>query len=340
MNPQLMIITDIHLSDDNTDQIKDVMLQAFNTAVSKGLKVIYLAGDFVNARKSQTEKVLYTLKTILNLANEMGLVIRAIPGNHDKSDYESERSYLDVYDEYPALELVTSYQSFKEGDLTIHMIPFFDERTTYQQHFDKVQYNKNDILITHVAVNGVVNNDGSKMSDVLPCSLFDKFDKVFIGHYHDMQQIGDNIFYIGAIIQKNYGEDINKGFTLVNADGSHYQVQSKFKQYITIKIDLDDDNTDLTKLKSTYENHPDDIRFKFTGSEAKVKALDRMQFENLGIDVKCSYKDVEIQTTLEQAQAFEGFDKSKIQDEWKEFTDSNEDIDYEVGLTILKQALK
>lgn len=339
-----MIITDLHLNSSNLDEVSKIIRQAILKAKELGLEHLYVGGDVFDSRKSQPLAVLQCWIDILGFAELKGITLRTIPGNHDKADYTSEESYLDVYEDHPSFELVRSYAKFKVGKYTMHMIPFFEERETYGEYLKKVEFaQKNNILLTHVAVDGVRNNDGSVVEDLIDTNIFKKFDKVFVGHYHDKQQIDNTIFYIGSILQKNYGEDVNKGFTVMYDDGTHELLQSEFKKFETVKIDLDTlDQESLTDLRRQHSDSSNNVRFKFTGTKEKIAALDKSKFDSVGIDVKCEYKDVEVEVSFQEASVFSvfsGFDGEKIKDEWKEFCEKNEDIDKKQGLSYLQKVL-
>jgi exonuclease SbcD len=314
---------------------------AISKAKELGLDRIYVGGDIFTSRKSQFLAVLLSWMDVLDFAEEEQIDVVAIPGNHDKADYTCVESYLDVYEDHSAFTLVRTHAKFQVGKFTLHLVPFFEEKQTYGQYLKLAKpEGKHDILLTHVAVNGVRNNDGSEVEESLSASKFDKFFKVFIGHYHDAQQVGDNIYYIGSLRQKNYGEDEYKGYTVLYEDGSHEMIPSEFKKFVTVKIDLDEvDNKELTNLRKQYQDSEDSVRFKFTGSKEKVTSLDKSKFDAVGIDVKCEYKNVDVDVDFAQAEQFGGFDQSKIKEEWIEFCQNNDDIDQEQGTELLNQIL-
>jgi len=86
----------------------------------------------------------------------------------------------------------------------------------------------------------VRNNDGSIVEGDVEESYFDSFDLVASGHYHDWSEIGENIVYFRSAYQANFGEDDNKGFTVVYDDCSLEYIQSKFPIYRKIIIDMND----------------------------------------------------------------------------------------------------
>lgn len=324
--PLILIITDTHLSNKNVEQVIDIFRQAIAQAQKLGLKVIYHAGDIFDSRKHQTLATLSAFALILQMFEDAGMILRAIPGNHDKPDYFSPNSYLDVYQKYSSLELVREYNRFPHGDVMVHMIPFFDEKESYPFYLKKAEISKAmnlNILITHVAVDGVKNNDGSEIEETLSTSKFKNFDKVIVGHYHNKQEVG-NVVYCGSAYQKDFGEDEDKGVTVMYEDGSLEQIKLDFPRFETVKIDLNVVTPqELEKALKTHGGSEDNIRFKFSGTKEKLAALDRSKYAKAGIDVKTEQDDPEIDLDYAELAEFSGFDKGKILDEWDEFSEKH-----------------
>lgn len=50
---------------------------------------------------------------------------------------------------------------------------------------------------------------------------------MYLGHYHDYQQVGSNIFHLGSLQQNNFGEDESKGFWMLYDDCTVELLKSK-----------------------------------------------------------------------------------------------------------------
>lgn len=325
--PLILIITDTHLSNKNIDLVIDIFKQAIEKTVKLGFDVLYHAGDVFDSRKHQTLATLNAWYDILDMLEEAGIKLRAIPGNHDKPDYFDEASYLDVYRTHPALELVRNYKRFPHGDIMIHMLPFFDEVEVYPFYLKKTEISKamnQNIAITHIAVDGVRNNDGSEIEETFDKKNFKMFDKVLVGHYHDAQGLG-NVEYIGSAFQKNFGEDDNKGMTLTYDDGLLERIELVFPRFKTVKVDLNLVTPDeLEKEFTAHKNSEDNIRFKFSGTKEKISSIDRQKYVKAGIDVKTDQDDPEIDLDYAELIDFTGFDSKKILEEWGEFGEKHD----------------
>lgn len=355
MKPLALILTDTHLKEDNTELVTDIWKQAVFYCKSKNIKKILFGGDFFTARKAQPLSVLFTAGEIFKMVRNSGIELICIPGNHDKVDYTSEESYLDVFDGH--FILVKGYSFIQAtDDLIIHLIPFFKENDGYPIYLQKaVEHitvinsggllkSKSEIpkykhiLLTHVAINGVRNNDYSVVENDLDKKNFKVFHSVFVGHYHNQSQIGKNIYYIGSAYQSNFGEDNKKGFTILNDDGSHEFVKSQFQEFIKIKIDITD-TKELKKLEQEHKNSKENVRFVFEGEEAELKNVNKEKYSALGIDVtfnKDSAVPLNHDGLVAKASSI-SFDRSNIEEAFNTFCETKHIEDNSIGLEYLKK---
>jgi hypothetical protein len=185
--------------------------------------------------------------------------------------------------------------------------------------------------------NGSINNDGGIVENNLKSLLFKDFKLVLSGHYHNAHKAGSNIYHLPSIYQHDFSEDSNKGWTILYDDWSMELVKSEFKQYKTYDINLDDSKFTKKALNNLIKDCSGDdsyIRFKISGSEAKINAFKKDSIVAMGIkvetDIKCpvgakNESDVNIQKYTDDSilEAFKKFCKQ-------------EDLVYEEGVKYLK----
>lgn len=329
-NPLFIMMTDDHLSDSSFDLCIDIHRQVRSKAKQLGLKCVYHTGDIIDSRKAQTWTVLKSLIQIFQEYEKDDLELRIIPGNHSKPDYESEESFLDVFQRYPAFKLIRDCGTYIEGNVAIHMIPFFDENIVYPHYLKRaVEQSKAhshldaNILLTHVGVDGVRRNDGTNVDNDLRQGAFNQFDLVFIGHYHDYQEVGDNIVYYGSTHQHNFGEDENKGMTVVYDDLTFEQIKLNVPTYNTTIIDLNKIAVDEVKVQLQQIHDSGNFeKVKFTGTREKLSSLEKAikSTQLVGIKVEKIIDDPIVDISYEDLLQFKGFDNSSILEEWKNFT--------------------
>lgn len=337
-----VLFTDSHLSEKTIEINKSVWRQANDLAVE--LKVdLFHGGDIFTSRKSQTQIVLNTFDDILD---DLQSKVHLIPGNHDKTNYESSRSYLDSYRHHPNVRLFHNYGGAPIGDVTIHMLPFFSEGGEYVKRLyemvndEHLSWNKKNVLLTHVGVNGVKNNDKSVVINSIKQELFDKWDLIIIGHYHNRSLLGDRMCYIGSSYQGNFGEDSSKGCAILYDDLSLEYIKFDFPEYQVYEIDIDNRTSDqLDELHLECANNGNFVRFKFFGTEEKLKALDKQKYQKDGIDVQLVSENIESEIQRAEEGEFVSFTKSNIIEEFKVFCET-EELNHEEGFKYLEKQLR
>lgn len=353
MNKDLaLLMTDTHLSESTIEINRSIWKQAVDTCKGKGIKRIFHMGDVFDSRKSQTQELLLVLDELLCMVSEEGLDIIIIPGNHDKTSYESQDSFLHPFRFHPSVTIVSNYwgvgnKTYSEfpDDMIVMFAPFFDEKSGKYAEVLKAHKQacsdkyKHRILLTHIGVNEAVMNGGSIIENHLDSNLFDDFTKVYVGHFHDYQELNKGkIVYIGSTYQSNYGEDNKKGFQILKSDGSLEFIKSKFPEYKKITIDINKTSKeDLIELKKEYEGSEDNIRFVFKGDKEKLAKVDKTEFSALGIDVKTEEFDIKVIDY--SSQQVTTFNSETIKEEWNEFTKDNQETQ-EKGIEYLEKSLK
>lgn len=277
-------------------------------------------GDLFDNRKAQKLSVLSSMKKILKNCPMM-----IIPGNHDKYDQSDRSSYIDMYDNVANVIDDGHFVEVNGGKILLCFMPFFTN-DVYIEKLEKLKQNINDsykkvFLFTHIAINGVRNNDGSLVDNGIKLSMFTEFDHVFVGHYHNKSKVGKNITYIGSAFQSNYGEDNNKGFTLLYEDGSTTFIKSKFPEYVVYKLDVDEiEPHDLPKvcddlIEKRTGMDDGNVRVLFVGKETTLQQIDDKLLRKNKIDVRFLPKELLSGIESAEQEEFVNFN-SQLSAEW------------------------
>ncbi len=332
--PIAVVLTDTHLKKGNEELVTDIFKQAISLCEKLGIDRLFHAGDFFTARNAQPLDVLDAADDIFEMISDAGIVCDIIPGNHDKTDLESKKSYLKQFRKH--VNVIDDYQRIVIGDVAIHFIPYFKENTVYGSKLSKVFVSKEykNVLITHIAVTGVKNNDYSEVENDLKPEMFKQFDSILIGHYHNQSQVGDNIFYIGSSYQANYGEDNKKGFIVLYSDGSHEFIKSNFPEYIKVTINASDKKR-LKEVQKELAHSKDHVRVVVEGTTEECKSIDKGLLMDLGIDVKFDREESRIQADQE----FIAFDRNNIKQYFEEFCEKNQLQNIEMGRKYIENIL-
>ena len=326
MKPIGVFMTDTHLKENNHELVKDIFVQALELCKKLKVKKLFHGGDVFTSRSSQSLHVLVSFYDIIDLLKKYEVELYIIAGNHDKTDQDSPRSYLDIYRHRKFVTLIREEECYDFNGITIGFVPFFTEsyKLRLKNVKDKAIALKNDIniLLTHHAFNGAINNDGSVVDDSNTTKSVKFWDKVLVGHYHDSNHF-KNIWYTGSTYQGNFGErSDDKGFTVIYDNGEIEFEPSKFPKYIHVKLDVSDDIDNEIELYS--DNGEDKIRFTFSGDKTDIHKIDRQKLDSLGIDVKYELNDVNEEILKVESGDFSSMTMKNIISYFKEYCDIQE----------------
>ncbi len=284
-------ITDTHLSDDTIEINKSIFAQVFVLCDQLNVKTIIHGGDIFTSRRGQTEAVLLAWKDIIDDAAEQNIKIIAIAGNHDKTNLNSDRSFLHVFDGHPGFKVMEAGDALLNSVVDLYFLPYYDEALTYPEKLayvdGLVEEDKINILCTHVGVDEALTNGGVKLESEIKKDVFKKFNHVLIGHYHDRQILeGEKIIYTGSGYQANFGEDENKGVTVIYDDKEAFEfIQLEFRKYVTVDLlpaDLDKQLVTQVTEKQTEAN----VRIRINGDVPDDKKHLLIDLQNVGAKVK------------------------------------------------------
>ena len=341
--PIAIISTDKHLREENSLELLDLAEQEIELAKQYQVGFVIWLGDIFDSRLSQRQEVLTSLTDMIEKYHEADIQILCIPGNHDKTDYESDESFLTPYKYHPNFELIEKEEAmefdFGGGDIEFHFIPFYSQ-DEWLSRFKSLSApkSKRSILFSHTAVQGSINNDGKKVNNKIQLSLFNRYGKVFLGHYHDAQQLGSNVFHLPSTRQNNFGEDENKGFTLLYDDLSFTFIKARFVPFKKIKVDLSTTTKEeLIKLSKT-ETNDANIRVTLVGDQQAVKAVNKKWFTDNGILVKAKYTDVEV-VEDDNSEIVQEVTGSDMLQKFETFC-SEKGYNYQEGVKLLKEIIK
>lgn len=346
---EAVLLTDTHLFekkskqdaliDCNFDTVFDSFVQAIELAKKHGLKRVFHGGDLFDSRKNQSQSLLEMFDQILQLFSENNIELVLVAGNHDKTSYRHEYSFLFPYRHHPNLHLVSKYDYIDEAKIRFHFLAYFDN-DIYTDILKNIAIPNIDptvknVLITHIGIHGALNNDHEKDESSITFKMFEDFDKVLIGHYHQYSSfVKDKIMYVGSAFQHNFGEDNRKGILLLDSNLRLQRVKTKFKEYKTIEIDIKDiQKTDIDDLVL---NQMDEYqRVVITGEESLIRSFDRSKLTDFGVKVVVKSDPIVLQ---EVEQKLDSHDTASIFTNFSNFCKANSHVEAE-GLLYLKKAI-
>jgi len=319
-------ITDTHLGDKNTELVYNIFEQLVEKMVGEKINTLFHLGDWFTSRKGQSLEVLTTSFKILRLLQSNDINLFIIPGNHDKVDLDSIISFLDVFSFCDRVSVIRVCDIVRIDGVSVTMLPYFKEDEEYPKQLSgvlkKISPKETNVLMTHIAVTGVKNNDGSEVTNNLSKNSFKAFKKVYVGHYHNRSKFG-NIEYIGSAYQANFGEDNEKGFSWLLEDGGSEFVKLDFPEFVKLNISVDEMNTDQAfseLLGIVADNKGGNTRITIVGDQSKLKSFNKGKLTDIGVEV--CYSEVEI-TAQAELPEIKTFDKSTILSTFENYCEVN-----------------
>ena len=207
----------------------------FPTLQAEGIYTVIHMGDAFDSRKSIDYQSLEWSKRVVfdRLKN---YDVRMIVGNHDcyyknTNNVNSPELLLQTYNNIKTYSEVSEITLDK---LKILFIPWINAEN-FENTVKSIKNTSSICAMGHLELNGFRAHRGHVMEDGMACDLFDKFDKVFSGHYHTRSDNG-KIFYLGNPYEM-FWNDVNdtRGFHIFDTDTlTHTPINNPYKLFYNI----------------------------------------------------------------------------------------------------------
>ena len=343
--PCLLLLNDIHISKDNIPAFKANWQEAIDICRKMDVKEIAIGGDLFFSRAAQTLDVLLAVHDALLTAAEHGIHVTIAEGNHDKVNQENERGYCHVFDQHSNVLVCDEYVSLPLGDdcrFVLHMMGYFPEDGSFCTRLDRLNEEALDpkrlnFLYIHEGINGALVQPNDKE---LPAKIFEEFDKVFVGHYHNRTIIDKTrIEYIGSSRQHNFGEDEEKGYTVIYTDGSHEFIKNQANTRYRV-IDVAAERAGLHLMDELREIDADGrykVKVRVHAPQAAMKSVDKAALLDAGATKVELIADDEEMLEVAASSLFEKFDSHRIRETYEEFCREKQIDDVAIGLEYLSK---
>ena len=224
---KIAIITDQHFgARKNSKLFHDYFLKFyedifFPTLIKEGITTIVDMGDTFDSRKGVDFVSLEWAKNhYYDRLAELGITVHTIIGNHtayykNTNDLTGVGLFLREYDNvkiYPeAEEVIIDKTKFL-------FVPWINPENQ-EKTFQLIEESDSPCVMGHLELNGFMATRGHFMEHGMDSDVFDKFEKVYSGHYH-MRSNKENIFYLGNPYEMYWNDvnDRNRGFHLFDTD--------------------------------------------------------------------------------------------------------------------------
>ena len=198
--------------------------------------VINMGDTFDNRRNIDIQSLEWTKVNYFDKLQEMGITVHSIIGNHDiyYKDTNGVNSVDLLLREYNNIIVYSEPTEINIGGLDILLLPWITEENKMQT-LEMMDNTKADVIMGHLELNGFVATRGHTMEHGMDTKLFDKFYRVYSGHYHTRSNNG-KIYYLGNPYEM-FWNDVNdtRGFHIFDTKTiEHTPINNPYRLFYNI----------------------------------------------------------------------------------------------------------
>jgi len=293
----------------------------FPTLEQYGITTVIHMGDAFDSRKSIDYQSLEWAKRVV-FEPLSKYDVHMIVGNHDSyyKNTNNTNSPQLLLKDYPNVKTYSSPTEIKVDKLNILLLPWIC-MDNEEQSLKMIQKTKAKVVMGHLELQGFRVNRSLVMEHGLEANIFDKFTKVFSGHYHTRSDNG-TVFYTGNPYEI-YWTDVGdtRGFTIFDTETlEHTAINNPYRMFYNIYYE---DTNYQTFDTREYENKIVKVIVrKKTDTKKFEKFIDKLYNSNIA-ELKV-VENFDIQENLE-FEAFESEDTLSILNRYVEEAEVNLD---------------
>lgn len=276
-----------------------------------GITDVITLGDIFDKRKYTNNYVIDQCKEFFfNQLQKRHIDTYLIIGNHDtyfKNTLLPNTPDL-LLGEYDNTYIISKPETVNVKGFDVAMIPWICQ-DNYDEAYEVIKNSKSDICMGHFEIEGFQMYRGVESHGGLSQSTFDRYDKVFSGHYHHRSTKG-NITYLGTpyeLTWQDYGDP--KGFHVFDLTTRELTfIENPYKLFCKLEYnDLNQNPIDLTPLdlhnvyiklivvnKTDYYKFDNFLSKLYTKGAVEVKIIEDIgDFTNGEIDDSIQLEDTQ-----------------------------------------------
>ena len=192
-------------------------------------------GDIFDSRKAIDLKSLEWSKRVV-FEPLKKYKVHALIGNHDcyYKNTNNVNSPELLLRNYPNIKVYTKADELTIDKRKILLLPWINSEN-YQETCNLIKRTKAKVAMGHLELNGFVATRGHVMDHGMDIDIFDKFEKVYSGHYHTRSNNG-KIFYLGNPYEM-FWNDVNdpRGFHIFDTETiEHTPINNPYRLFYNI----------------------------------------------------------------------------------------------------------
>lgn len=295
---KVVIITDTHFGFKKGNKIFHEYFQKFYDNVfhkylidNKIQTVIHLGDSFDNRKGIDYWSLKWAKDNFYNTLETLGITLYSIVGNHDiyyrNSNGLNSLEYL--LEEYNNVIPISSPTEVNIGGLDILFLPWINQENQ-ETTFRMIKNTSSKCVMGHLELQGFKVNHHIVMEHGLDGKIFDKFDRVYSGHYHTRSNDG-RVFYLGNPYQMFWTDiDDTRGFTVFDTNTlEHTHINNPYSIFKVINYDEDNLTNEFAEytdcvVKVVVKNKTDQKKYeKYIDELIKSNPYELKVIENCSI---------------------------------------------------------
>ena len=297
---KIAIITDQHFgARKNSKLFHDYFLRFYNdvffpTLEQEGITTIVDMGDTFDSRKGIDFSALSWAKdNYYDRLKEMGITVHTVVGNH--TAYYKNTNEVNAVDlllrEYENVKVYSEVESIMLDNLNVLLVPWINSDNE-DKSVSLINKSTAPVCMGHLELKGFRVHRGYIMDHGTDCNIFEKFDRVYSGHYHTRSNQGE-IYYLGNPYEMFWNDcGDTRGFHLFDTETlEHTPINNPYQLFSIIYYEDDDyqlfDTTKYTNkiVKLIVRKKSDTKKFEkfvdklFSSNVAELKVVENFEFQ-------------------------------------------------------------
>ena len=192
-------------------------------------------GDIFDSRKAiDLQSLEWAKRVVLEPLKKYNVYLTI--GNHDC--YYKNTNHVNspelLLRNYPNIKIYTKATEVKFDKLKVLFLPWINSEN-YDSSLEILKKTTSKVVMGHLEVNGFRATRGHMMETGMDVNIFDKFERVFSGHFHTRSNDG-KIFYLGNPYEM-FWNDVNdpRGFHIFDTETlTHTPINNPYKLFYNV----------------------------------------------------------------------------------------------------------
>jgi hypothetical protein len=309
---KVAIITDTHFGcRKNSKLIHDYFLQFYENVFFPYLEeneiktVIDLGDTFDNRNSIDFSAIEWAKENYYDKLEKLNIDHHIIVGNHTSKFKNTNKinSPNLLLKEYKNFTVHSEPTEVNLAGLKVLFIPWINQENE-EQTLKMISDTDAKMAMGHLELNGFVAHRGHVMEDGHDPNIYEKFYKVFSGHYHTRSNNG-KIFYLGNPYEIYFNDiDDTRGFTIFDTETlEHYHVNNPYKLHYNIYYEdtppqlfnVSQYENKIVKLivrkKTNIKQYENFVNKLYLSNVAELKIIENFAIQDNEIDVSLENED-------------------------------------------------